>query len=204
MKTIKILTLAFSVALMCAPGNVNAQPGTYISFDAGAAFQQDIIINEKKKKKISFDTGFRFDVAAGVPFSDSWSAEVETGVIYNSVRSIGGERLDSETGSLDLYQVPAMLNVIYKLPVHGPLTAHVGVGVGAVYSVFWAGNVFNSTEDLTFGYQGMLGLKYAIGPRWDFGLTYKCLGTTEHDLGDGIKSDGTMTHSILAAFTLHF
>src|SRR5712664_595211 len=116
MKTIKnrILTLAAAFALPSAAGNLHAQPGTYLGFDAGVAFQQDVTIKDTGGAKIAFDTGFRFDIAAGFPFSDSWSAEIETGMIYNSVRSIGGMPLDAEMGSLDLYQVPAMLNVIYK------------------------------------------------------------------------------------------
>ena len=198
---------AIAVALFGTTPNIHAQEASsksYMRFDAGAALQQDLTIRDSGGAKISYDTGFRFDVIGGGRFNESWSAELEVGMIHNSVKTIGGVPLSSTGESLDHYQFPMMVNVVYKLPFRGRLSAHVGAGIGGVYSWFWGGNILNSSTDLTFGYQGMLGVNYAITKRWDLGLAYKFLGTTEHDLGSGVKADGTRSHALLAAATFNF
>ncbi len=203
----RLFTATAAVALFGTAWNIHAQEPAgkaYMRLDAGVALQQDLTIKDSGGAKISYDTGFRFDVIGGGRFNESWSAEVEVGLIHNSVKTIGGVPLSSTGDSLDHYQIPMMVNVVYKLPFRGRFSAQVRAGIGGVYSLFWGGNIFNSSTDLTFGYQGMLGVNYAITKRWDLGLAYKFLGTTDHDLGFGGKTDGTRSHALLAAATLNF
>ena len=180
----------------------------YFGADAGLALQQDVTVKDTGGAKISFDPGLRLDVAVGYHFTEALAAEFQTGVIYNSIDKYGGVSLSSVGVSSDLYQIPLMANVIYKLPVGRTVTAYLGAGVGGVYSDFYTDvygyGVGIHTTDFTFGYQGIAGVKYAINDRMDLGIAYKFLGTTDHDLGSGAKSDGTMTHSVLVAFTLKF
>ena len=97
-----------------------------------------------------------------------------------------------------------LVSLVYKLPIPGPVTVRAAAGIGGVHSYFWGGNIFNSSDDLTFGYQGVLGVDYAISKRCDLGVSYKFLGTTGHDLGFGVKTDGTRSHALLAAVTFKF
>ncbi len=86
------------------------------------------------------------------------------------------------------------------------LRGYIGGGIGGVYGIF-TGNgtsLFGFTSDLTFGYQGIAGIQYAVSDRCDLGVSYKFLGTTEHDLGSGVAMDGTLTHSFMAALTIKF
>jgi len=168
------------------------------------AVQRDITIRGADVGKVSFDPGFRFDVAIGGG-SESWRAEFEFGFIYNSVKSFNGDSLNSEGVRPDVYELPMMVNVIYKLPFHGPVTAYVGAGIGGVYGIFVGSDtsILGFTTDITFGYQGLAGVKYAVSDRCDLGVAYKFLGTTEHDL-DFSKLDGTMTHSLLATLSFKF
>jgi len=113
---------------------------------------------------------------------------------------------------VDLVELPIMLNVIYTQPLGRHFSAYVGGGMGGAFSDYSSG--WGSTEsDTTFAFQGLAGLKYTFNEHWDLGVTYKFLGTTEHDVGSGwdsngnvteFKSDGTLTHSVLVALTCKF
>ncbi len=200
-------TTALVAALAGTAGKARSQEPSskgYMRLDAGVVVQHDLTIKDSDGAKVSYDSGFRFDIIGGGRFSESWGAEVEIGLIHNSVKSIAGVPLSSTGESLDHYQVPMMVNVVYTPPLHGPFTVHAGAGIGAVYSYFWGGNFFNSSVDVTFGYQGMVGANYAISKRCDLGLAYKFLGTTDHDFGFGLKTDGTRSHALLAAVTFKF
>ncbi len=107
---------------------------------------------------------------------------------------------------LEFAQIPLLLNVVYKLPFHGPLTAYVGAGLGGVVDAYYAESEgFSSyTSDVTFGYQVMAGAKYALSDRWDIGVVYKFLGTSEHDWDVDVKSNGTRAHSLSATVSYRF
>jgi opacity protein-like surface antigen len=204
---IKILTSALVLAGSTSTLHAEDLGGkTYLGFDAGLALQQNITLRngDGDRTRATFEPGFRFDVTLGSHLSDSWSLEGEIGLIYNSFDKgiIGGDSVSSSS----LFEIPLMVNGLYKLPLHGPVTAFVGAGIGGVYSVF-SGGPFGAfglpATDLSFGYQGTAGVKYAISDKWELGIAYKFLDTTEHDLG-WIKADGTMTHSFLATLTFKF
>jgi opacity protein-like surface antigen len=183
-----------------ANGRAQDLPGRwYLGLDGGLALQQNITIEDNSQaswfhtplpQKASFDPGARLDVSGGVHLSRSWKAEFELGFIYNP-------------GSpLDFFQVPMMANAIYTLPLRGPVSAYVGGGIGGVYGVLMH-DILDSEEGLGFGYQVIAGVKYALKEDLDLGLSYKFLGTTEHDLG-AARVEGTFSHSILAAVTFKF
>jgi opacity protein-like surface antigen len=139
------------------------------------------------------------------------TVSLELGFIYNPGRS-GGESLrfpswwgswQTASGGLDLFQVPTMANAIYTLPLYGPISAYVGAGLGGVYTELWNGFLGGSKDSFSFGYQGILGVKYALNDGLDIGLSYKLLGSIEHDM-ETVKVEGTMSHSILAAFNFKF
>ncbi len=198
----KILTVGVAGALMCLAAKLQAQdvPGRwYLGVDAGVALQQDLTIEDTSQpswfhdplpQKASFDPGVRLDVSGGVHLSRSWRTEIELGFIYNS------------GSTLDYFQVPMMANVIYTLPLRGPVSAYAGAGVGGVAGVLGR-NFLDSEAGFTLGCQGILGVKYALNDHLDLGLAYKLLGTIEHDVGPA-RVDGATSHAILAAATVKF
>jgi len=103
-----------------------------------------------------------------------------------------------------------MLEVTYTLPHLGPFRGYLGGGIGAVYGIFTGDGtgLLGFDSDLTFGYQATAGLKYAFSERWEIGVAYRFLGTTEHELDSGfgsvVKMDGTLTHSLMATISLKF
>ncbi len=192
----RILTLGMAGALLCLASNLPAQNVLgkwYLGLDAGLALQPDITLKYAGgEDRLVFDPGVRLGLSGGVHLHPSWRAELELGFIYNSV--------DARTQ--DYFQMPILANLIYSVPLRGPFSAYAGAGVGGVYTVFWT-DLWSTEEGLAFGYQGIAGVKYALNDGLDVGLSYKLLGTIEHDLGPA-RSEGTLTHSILAAFTFKF
>ena len=187
----------------------------YVSGDVGAAWQQNVNA-QGGNGTVNFDTGVRGDVTFGYNFCENFAAELETGVIANSINSIAGNTLSSFGASADLYEIPILVNGIYRLPLKGGWTPYVGAGVGGAATYFTAKNVplfgFGSNSsykstDFTFAYQAEVGLKYAVGKNIDLGIAYKFTGTTDHNWSDNgvtFKTDGTMAHAILATFTWKF
>jgi opacity protein-like surface antigen len=157
--------------------------------------------------KVSFDPGFRLDLEVGGSSTNGLGVDIDFGLIYNQMKL---NPLSTEGGMLDFYQIPMMLEVTYTLPRIGPLRAYLGGGIGAVYGIFTGDGtgLLGFDSDLTFGYQATVGVKYALGDRWELGVAYRFLGTTEHELDSGfgsvVKMDGTLTHALLATISLKF
>jgi opacity protein-like surface antigen len=199
-----------------APDRYYRPPPTgkiYVGFEMGPAFQQDITITDSigDSDKATFGTGIRLDCTFGYNITTNWAAELDTGFIILPVDNsvvLGTDFMD-----VDFVEVPIMLNVIYTRPLGRHFSAYLGGGVGGAFSDYE--NEFGGTTegDTTFAFQGLAGLKYTINERWDLGLTYKFLGTTQHDLGSGFdsngnptefQSNGTKTHAVLLALTWKF
>lgn len=177
--------------------------GGYLTFDGGLALQRDVTIKDSGGVNASFNPGFRLDATVGFATREpnSWGFEFDLGLIYNAMKPITA--FNSE--GLDDYQIPLLLNVEYTLPLRGPISAYVGVGLGVVYGIY-AGDgtsIIGVSGDFVFGYQGTAGLKYSISDQWDLGIAYKILGTSDHDMGV-FKTDGTLTHCFLIQLTHDF
>jgi len=157
----------------------------YPSFDIGAAFQQDITLSDPMgdSEQVTFDPGARLDFDFGYNFTTNWTAELEIGLIVSQVKN--SSILGTDFMEVDWVELPMMINVIYTQPLGHHFSAYVGGGVGGAFSDY--SNEFGGTtaSDTTFAFQGLAGLKYTINDRWDLGLAYKFLGTTEHDVGPG-------------------
>ncbi len=190
----------------------------YLDVDMGAAFQPDANIQVSmfgNDGKVQFDTGFRGNVRLGYNFCEHFAAELESGVVWNPVVNFHSAAGDNEASALgynaDLYQIPILVNAIYR-PFHGAFKPYLGVGVGGVAGHFDSSNIplyapnFSDT-DFTFAYQGEAGVKYSIGHRTELGVAYEFLGTTDHNWSQNgyvLKTDGTMTHAVMATLTVRF
>ena len=185
----------------------------YFGFDGGAAFQQPINLYDSigDNEKVTYGTGVRLDLEMGFNVTPNWAVELETGLIINPVKN--SFVLGTDFMNVELVEVPLMANVIYTRPLGRHFSVYLGGGLGGAFSDYE--NDFGGTTegDTTFAFQGLAGLKYTFGERWDVGVTYKFLGTTKHDVGPGFdslgnptefKSDGTMTHAVLLALSCRF
>jgi len=205
MKTRKMSALAGAVALAIIATGQNLYAG--VSFEGGISVVEDSAFHDDAATKVSFDPGLRLDFRIGGTFTNGLGLDVDLGLIYNQMKV---NPLSTESGTLGFYQIPMMLEVTYTLPTFGGFRAYLGGGIGAVYGIF-TGNgtgLLGFDSDLTFGYQATAGLKYALSERWEIGLAYRFLGTTEHELdsgfGSAVKMDGTLTHSLMATISFKF
>jgi len=185
----------------------------YVGFDLCAALQNDITLSDTAgdSERVTFDPGPRFDLQLGYNLAKNWAAELELGFIVSPVKY---SYAFGSGNSVALVEVPVMVNVIYSRPLWGHCSAYVGGGAGGVFINYQ--DAFGNTTPAatTFGYQGMAGLKYVFGPKWDMGIGYKVLGTTGYNVGSGVaydgytpteyKSDGNFTQAILLTFNCKF
>lgn len=206
----RILTIS-AAALLITTANLQAQNqpgGFYIKVDACGALQQDMRFNSSE---VSFDPGVRTSINFGYNFCKSFAAEIETGSIWNSLDKVNGTPFSALNQEGDLYQVPILAKVIFKLPFENGLTPYIGGGVGGVgASLRLQDSVVDNTDsDFSFAYQGEAGLKYAINQNIEVGVAYKFIGSSgysffENDPFFRAQTGDSFNHSILASFVWNF
>lgn len=195
----------------------------YVGGDAGAVFQQNVgglkDNGSPVPGNIEFDPGARVDLNVGYNLTENVAVEVESGFTYNGISKAAGTSLSDLGESAELWQVPILVNGIYKHAFNDRWQAYGGVGLGCVASQLNAevpGASYNDT-DFQLGYQAMLGIKYLINSHWVCDLGYKFLGTTGHEwnftvpgtltsppVDPQVKTDPTYSHSILLSLTYKF
>src|SRR5262249_15862798 len=115
-----------------------------------------------------------------------------------------------------LEEIPLLINGVYTLPL-GRFKPYVGVGVGAVASIFDGSNIplsyfpgpdhSYSDMDVAFAYQAEVGRIYSLCKHVEVGVGYECVGTTDHHWHDNsvtLETDGNMTHVVSASLTWKF
>ena len=233
METIKNTILIAGIALVSVPAvpELQAQSSTnipvavsgyktpligkfYFGFDAGAALQQDITLSDSvgDSEKVTFDPGARMDIQLGYAFTTNWAMEMEMGIIANQVKY--SYALGTDFTTVNLIELPVLLNVIYSRPLGSHCSIYAGGGAGGVFIHYEDENYDTTPTASTFGYQGLVGFRYAFSRKWDLGVGYQILGTTGYDVGSGVaydgytpteyKSNGNLTQSILVTCSCKF
>jgi opacity protein-like surface antigen len=211
------MTLAgMTLMLAATSGRAQSTNNMYLDVRAGVALPQNTTIQDSpygNNGTVSFDAGLHVGLNLGYNLSQSFAAELETGVRWNPVKDINGNSVSTLGGTADLYQIPLLANLVYR-PLHGAFVPYIGAGAGGVISIFDSSNLplfgpatsYNST-DFVFAYQATVGFKYAVSEKIDLGLAYEFLGTTGQRWTDHavpFDTDGVLTHSIMATFSWRF
>jgi opacity protein-like surface antigen len=209
------------------PDSADWTQSLYSRVKLGGFFQQDAALDKTISSGIppsiftsgttTFNFGARGDVVLGYNINQSLAAEFDTGLLWNSADKIGTNSLSSIGQSFDTYTIPVLVNFIYRIPIKGPWSSYVGIGVGGAATIL----VYNlNGSDLTdcnfvFAYQAEAGFTYKLSQSASFGIAYDFLGTTDPswDLSQTIgastasyhlKEKGFYTHSITLSFTWDF
>jgi opacity protein-like surface antigen len=191
--------------------------GLYITGGLGPALTEDADLKEffgpVSGSEARFDTGVRFSFGIGYQFNEWLGAEFDTGVIFNSVKSVTG----SPDADFDVVHAPFLANVVFQCPRTAPLIPFFGVGAGfeaAEIDIdrFTLGGltVTGRETDVVYAYQGFAGVRYEFNDQFAAGLTYKYFGAGEpeweSDFGPNgkIRFGRTASHTVLVTFTYKF
>src|SRR6267154_4051454 len=219
-KCISYLAAVTALGLITVPaGCAQDRPGVvyvmkpmpfYISGQVGGELMEDLTIKNAGSAKNTIDPGFRTSVSIGADLSDYVAAEFETGVLGNALDTSFSQPLSAIADRAYLYQVPLLANVIFKAPLRNGITPYIGGGAGGIASTLYlhSPGSWSQDTDVTFAYQAMGGIKFALNRNMEIGLAYKFLGTPDHTWFPNdfrfVRSGQMFTHSILATFTWTF
>ena len=158
-----------------------------------------------KNPQLEFDPGPRLDLSVGYHVLDNVAVEVEIGYTYYNITKLAGVSLSDEGASVDMWQVPVLVNGIYKYSFTDKWQCYGGLGIGGVASTLE--NHGFGVSDYQLAYQAMVGVKYLINDQWECDLGYKFLGTSAHDWDTGgskFQTDPSYSHSILLSVGYKF
>jgi outer membrane protein W len=215
----------WSVAGILPPSSVHGEgggdgtQGFYFRGGIGPAIAHTTDVQEyfgpRSGIKVEYDAGLRISAMGGYQFCKYFSAELESGILYNSVKSISG----SLVVDASLANVPMVANAVFHIPLASHFVPYCGFGLGGSMSILTidhatiAGSVLDGADaDLVWAGQAFAGFRYEINSRMGVGFGYKYLATAEPSwdvvsstAGSGqIRFDNARTHSFLAEFSLKF
>ena len=220
--------------------------GFYFGPELGVAFQQDVNLQNVSLSttvadvtlagtaggSLSMDAGIRFNFPIGYQPVDWFAVEFAPGIIWNKMSSwnleLNGTASNSSgsiSGQLNLpfdveggyFQVPLVVNFIFKIPTDSPWVPYIGGGIGASYTYMnwtrlsYAGvsadlsNVDGSCWSLA--YQGIAGLDYKITDEVSLGLKYIFLGTGNQNFGGSFQNfdtKGSYSQNVMLNCTVNF
>ena len=158
--------------------------------------------------------GVRGDVVLGYNLNQSWAAEFNTGLIWNST---GNSQPYPYNVTLDTYTVPILVNAIYRIPLKGPLSSYIGVGGGGALSILsYGASGYNlGSYNFALAYQAKAGLEYRLTDNASIDVAYEFLGSTDPSWNFNqtvgttttaytVKEKGFFTHSVVISFTWTF
>jgi opacity protein-like surface antigen len=179
-----------------------AEPGAYFNFDAGVNLPQETEVTVRvpalgsARGDLEFDPGFRFGLEGGYRFSEMIGLGLETGFIYNELKSTDTR----------LMHVPILANLVFRFENSSPVVPFIGVGAGGTVSMIEGEG--DSDSDVVPAWQGLAGLQFKLSDAMSAGITYKYLGINspefEDDGGAVVEFDTIHNHSILASLNWSF
>ena len=208
-----------AVLLAVAPLSADAEEhGFYFSADAGVSLAQPVdlkkFVTPLSGVEVKFDPGFRVGVAGGYNITDFIGVELETGYMYNSVKSVTG------VGSIDasLSHIPMMANVVLRYDKPDcKWVPYGGAGAGGDVSVINLdqvdadGTIIDGTDSsIVFAWQAFAGVRYKLNDAMSIGAGYKFYSSSAASWdvsgfgSDSIKIGRANVHSITAAFNWKF
>jgi len=164
--------------------------------------------------EVEYDVGLRISAAGGYQFCRYFSAELESGILYHSIRSITG----SPSTDASVAHVPLLANAVFHIPIQSNFVPYCGFGFGGATSVLSIDHAIISGSSLdgddavfVWAAQAFAGFRYEFNDRMGVGCGYKFLATDQPSwdvistAGSGqLRFDNARTHALLAEFTLKF
>jgi opacity protein-like surface antigen len=205
------------LGLLAVPQSGRGQ-GFYVNGGVGAALSEDVDLNRfvvpTPGGEIKLHPGPRFSVAGGYNFNDYVGAQLESGFIFNDVKSISGaRRVDAGLG-----HAPLLGDLVLRYDQPDCKWVHyVGAGLGGDVSVISLDHVVapngrvvdGSDGDVVFAWQAFAGVRYKFTESISAGAGYKYFAAdgaswdVRHTSRD-ISTDTARVHTLLVDFTFKF
>jgi len=223
-------------------GSLTELSGFYVGPELGVAFQQDVnlqnvnidteILNAavvgSAGGSLTMSAGIRFNLPLGYQPVDWFAVEFAPGIIWNKMSSYNLQlngTIDGDAVSTTLplnveggyFQVPLVVNFIFKIPTDSPWVPYIGGGIGASYTYMnWTRASYGAvSEDLSnvdgscwsLAYQGIAGLDYKITDEISLGLKYIFLGTGNQNFGGSfqdVDTKGSYSQNVMLNCTINF
>ena len=206
----KIIVGLVALGTLLAPAR-GADGKSYFGVDVGltlnSSTQLEQFDNTPVDETVKFKTGYRFGLTGGGMINDNFAVEVETGFSGTSVSSIDGV---SNVADISIYQIPVLVNVIWRIPTGMKLKPYVGVGAGMAASIIDIKDARGLTDgnDSTIvpAFQALAGIRYDFTDRLGLVAGYKYLytGSPEWDGGVQIKFGALKSHQINVGLNFTF
>jgi opacity protein-like surface antigen len=219
-----------------------ALSGFYVGPELGVAFQQDVNLKNVNYAaevlgadlvgtaggSLTMSAGIRFNLPVGYQPVDWFAVEFAPGIIWNKMSSYNLQlngTIDTTSASTTLpldieggyYQVPLVVNFIFKIPTNSPWVPYIGGGVGASYTYMnWTRASYGGvSEDLSnvdgscwsLAYQGIAGVDYKITDEISLGLKYIFTGTGNQNFGGSFQdldTKGSYSQNVMLNCTVNF
>jgi opacity protein-like surface antigen len=220
--------------------------GFYVGPEIGVAFQQDVKLQNVNYAErilgtsyegtaggsLTMSAGIRFNFPIGYQPVDWFAIEFAPGIIWNKMSSWNLEVNGSATNSsgsisgqlnapIDVeggyFQVPLVVNFIFKIPTDSPWVPYIGGGIGASYTYMnWTrlsyGGISQDISNVdgscwSLAYQGIAGLDYKITDEVSLGLKYIFTGTGNQNFGGSFQdfdTKGSYSQNVMLNCTLNF
>ena len=201
--------------LLAAPAR-GADGKSYFGVDVGltlnSSTQLEQFNNTPVDETVKFKTGSRFGLTGGYMINDNFAIEVETGFSATSVSSIGNRGLAGD--DLSVYQIPLLVNMIWRIPTGTKLKPYVGLGAGMATSILHTqGTTITGVGTLTGTDSTVVGALQALaGIRYDFtdrlglvaGYKYFYSGSPDWNTLTQIKVGALKSHQINVGLNFTF
>jgi len=211
--------------------NLNAKT---LSGSVGLPF--DYSVTGSVQSSLSVNPGIRFNFPMGYRPVEWFEVEFAPGIIWNSLNTLTvgyqGTLLDpdniavaGESGSFAVqtqggyYQVPLVVNLIFRIPTGTPWVPYVGGGLGASFNYMNITNYkyaplglnqnISSTDGScwSLAYQAIAGFDYEIDENVSIGAKYVFTGTGNQNYGgdlEGLSIKNSISQSALRNCTIRF
>jgi OmpA-OmpF porin, OOP family len=197
--------------------------GPYLKVDLGGEVAQDTDLKDffgvaAPGAKVQFDPGVRVGFAGGYQVTEWFSAEFETGVMENRIRSItGADYVDNAYFG----NVPLLVNAKLQLPNPSRFTPYIGGGAGGAVSFLDVDGIRmngvrlqGDSADAVFAWQGFAGVRYAINPWMGLSLEYHYFAADSPNweadfvhgpvVNNSLRFGQTRIHAVSLAFDFRF
>jgi len=209
MKIISILIL-FGLSLVRVTASDDDIRRFTFEVNPGVVWMQDVSYREPGVSgSFSVDPGPSLELALGYNLNHSLLIELQSGLLLFAGSSSHLNQFEDYVSD-DIYQVPIMARLLYKVPLHSRFRPFLGVGVGGVYTsvdetadVGIFGGPTSTHSDFTFGYQACAGVRYQINRLLALGLEYDFMGTLEHSF-NSLHFSETYSHTVAVSLSLQF